>query len=223
MRKAVNLYKTGLLWLAGVCCFAVLERMHSRKMFKKESRKRMSDGSLRCLLMSLSGGTGAILCTRIMRTGFAACIAFLFLCILELSALADVDTLEIPDGLMGSLAALGLLSLRAMPEISLFSRVIGAGTAIPFLILAVMIPGAFGGGDIKLIAAGGFFLGAERSVCALFIAVLSGGLWGCRLVLLHKIGRKEYMAFGPFLCLGMAAALFWGEKMIRWYLAPFFP
>lgn len=181
----------------------------------------MSNGSLRCLLMSLSGGTGAILCTRIMRTGFAACIAFLFLCILELAALADLDTLEIPDVLMGSLAVLGLFSLWGIPEISLFSRVIGAGTAIPFLILAVMIPGAFGGGDIKLIAAGGFFLGAGRSVCALFIAVLGGGLWGCRLML-HKSGRKKYMAFGPFLCLGMAAALFWGEKMIRWYLAPFF-
>ena len=49
----------------------------------------------------------------------------------------------------------------------LLGAVIIAG---PMLILALLIPGAFGGGDIKLMAASGLFLGTASIVCAMFLA-----------------------------------------------------
>ena len=78
--------------------------------------------------------------------------------------------------------------------------------SIPLLFLAVMFPGSFGGGDIKLMAAGGFFLGMERIVRAFVIAILFAGVYCLWKILVEKANKKTVFALGPFLCAGMVVA-----------------
>jgi leader peptidase (prepilin peptidase)/N-methyltransferase len=72
----------------------------------------------------------------------------------------------------------------------------------------LFIPGGFGGGDIKLMAAAGIVLGWKGNVFAFFIAALLGGVYGIYLLVTKKKGRKEHFAFGPFLSIGIAVSLY---------------
>lgn len=72
-------------------------------------------------------------------------------------------------------------------------------------------PVAMGFGDVKLAAMIGAFLGPERLLLALAVAVVAGAVFG----LVHKVLRGESrIPFGPYLALGGVAALFWGEGLI---------
>ncbi len=76
-----------------------------------------------------------------------------------------------------------------------------------------------GGGDIKLAAMMGSFLGMESLVVAVFIALLSGSLVSVVLIGLGRKSRKDVIPFGPFLALGGMTAYFWGSAIFSWYLA----
>ncbi len=82
-------------------------------------------------------------------------------------------------------------------------------------LLAVAIVGkwifkkdAMGGGDIKLMAGVGAFIGWEKVLFAIFIASVLGSIVGILLILFKKIVKKQEIAFGPYLALGSYAVLF---------------
>lgn len=74
-----------------------------------------------------------------------------------------------------------------------------------------------GGGDIKLIAMIGAFLGWQSVLLTIFIGALLGSLVGLFLILVSGKGRKYPIPFGPFLSLGALASLFWGSEILWWY------
>ena len=88
---------------------------------------------------------------------------------------------------------------------------------MPILLLCLVIPGAFGGGDIKLMAAAGLLLGWQHTLLAAFLAVLGGGGYGAYLLARKLADRKDHFAFGPFLCTGIVLALLVGEPILQWY------
>ncbi len=144
-----------------------------------------------------------------------AAVAGLFLGVLAVVAQTDRKTMTIPDQLV--LAALGvsLLSILFFPELGLTDRIIGLCSAsLPLLVITLCIPGAFGGGDIKLMAACGVFLGWRHSLLALGIAIFLGAAYGARMLAAGKAQRKSRIAFGPFLCMGMAITVLWGEQVL---------
>lgn len=77
---------------------------------------------------------------------------------------------------------------------------------------------AMGGGDIKLGAFLGLFLGRYVLV-ALFLSFLVGAVVGLTLILLGKASRKTLLPFGPYLSLGGLVALFYGQQLWTFYLA----
>jgi leader peptidase (prepilin peptidase)/N-methyltransferase len=149
----------------------------------------------------------------------AAALYFGVLCILLVITLIDAETMEIPNGLVLALFICGILAILVAPGLSLLSRVIGAlCISVPLLVVTLIIPNAFGGGDVKLMAAAGFRLGWQGALVAAFIGILIGGGWGVYLMASKKKGAKEHFAFGPALCAGITAALFFGPHLISWYL-----
>ena len=86
------------------------------------------------------------------------------------------------------------------------------------LAIAVVSRGGMGGGDIKLAAFMGLFLGPRLVGLALFLAFLVGGLVGIALLVSGKKGRKDAVPFGPYLALGGVLALLQGGNIISWYL-----
>ena len=138
------------------------------------------------------------------------CLAFVLLCV----TVIDLDTMEIPDGLLVLGAVAGLIwvgfsldgadSLDVLPDVLLGA----AAGGLPLLILNRLVwivvkkPG-FGYGDVKLMAMAGLFLGWHGVFVAYFVAFVAGGVCGAALLLMGKAERGSYLAFGPFLCLGI--------------------
>lgn len=87
-----------------------------------------------------------------------------------------------------------------------------------FFLVAVLSRGGMGGGDIKLIAMIGAFLGWQAVLLTIFLGALSGAMVGIGLMLLKKRGRKDPLPFGPFLALGALLAMVWGHDVLFWYL-----
>ncbi|OEG71230.1 hypothetical protein ATZ36_15625 [Candidatus Endomicrobiellum trichonymphae] len=65
-----------------------------------------------------------------------------------------------------------------------------------------------GGGDIKLMAGVGAFIGWEKALFAVFIAAVMGGIAGLILLAAKKIEKKGYIPFGPFLSTASFITLF---------------
>ncbi|NTV29238.1 MAG: prepilin peptidase [Candidatus Omnitrophica bacterium] len=75
---------------------------------------------------------------------------------------------------------------------------------------------AMGGGDVKLLAMIGAFLGWKLAVLTFFIAPFFGAIVG----VVEKIRTKESaIAYGPYLVLGALISLFWGNLIIRWVIS----
>ena len=84
-------------------------------------------------------------------------------------------------------------------------------------ILSILIPGAFGGGDIKFMAVSGFLLGKEKIICSMACAVMLAGGYCLIMLKCGKLTRKDEFAFGPFLVLGIMMTLFAGDQLILWF------
>lgn len=146
-------------------------------------------------------------------------LSFALLSLLTVIAFIDIDTMEIPNSLQVVGIVIALASVFAFPEVKLSARIIGLFSVSVFMLaLAIAVPGAFGGGDIKLMAVMGFYLGWKYILTAFFIAILTGGMWGIYLLAVKKKKGKDQFAFGPFLCIGIAVTIFCGEPLLEWYL-----
>lgn len=68
---------------------------------------------------------------------------------------------------------------------------------------------AFGGGDIKLLAACGAYMGAEGALWTLLLASFIGSGVSIALIAAKKIRRSDYVPFGPFLAAGALVYMFY--------------
>lgn len=189
---------------------------------------------IRDTLIEIAGGALAVLCAWCRRGDpLGAVMIYAFISVLTVVYFIDMDTMEIPDGCHIAIAVLAvavtvldmfsqgtfLSGIYTPTGITIIQRLIGLiCISLPMLIIALVIPGAFGGGDIKLMAAGGLFLGVRLTVVSAVLAVLAGGTWGIILLASRKKGRKEHFAFGPFLAAGMVLSIFAGDALAGWYM-----
>jgi leader peptidase (prepilin peptidase)/N-methyltransferase len=75
-----------------------------------------------------------------------------------------------------------------------------------------------GGGDVKLLAMIGAFLGWKAVILTILLGSLIGSIIGLIVMMIKGKDLKYAIPFGPFLSLGAAVSLFYGENLIRWYL-----
>lgn len=239
----VNLFiKEGLLWLLravmGICIFGFLQRaaypLPKRGHVRREERisiraflVKYAGGTVKCDdgMVKYAGGIGFVCCGLRFGTGASGLLslpgllAFCYLCILLLVSLSDLETRRIDDRFQAGIVLIGLLSLWLDMGHTLPERCIGVfAVSLPMLLFSVAASGAFGGGDIKLMASSGFLLGWRGIVAAMFLGLLAGGCYALIQMLRKKVGSKDRIAFGPFLALGLAAALFWGDQIAERYL-----
>lgn len=149
-------------------------------------------------------------------TPYAALTCLLASSLIVLSII-DIRTREIPAGINIFILILGIaatiLDLRNfMPHlIGLFA------ISLPlYLILLITHGRGIGGGDIKLMAACGLFLGFKLIVLGFFLGCLAASVVHLLLMALKKADRS--LSFGPYLSLGIFIALIWGNSLINWYL-----
>lgn len=76
-----------------------------------------------------------------------------------------------------------------------------------------------GGGDIKLLAMMGAFLGWKAVPFIIFVSSLIGSVIGVSIMLMQKKDSKLAIPFGPYLALGAILYIFYGRQLIHWYLS----
>lgn len=93
--------------------------------------------------------------------------------------------------------------------------IVGGGL---FFLIALLSRGGMGGGDIKMMAMVGSFLGWKGVLMTTLIASVTGSIIGLCLILFKGKNRKTAIPFGPFLALGCIVTLFSGNFIFNWYL-----
>jgi prepilin peptidase CpaA len=101
----------------------------------------------------------------------------------------DVRERRIPNALtLGALAVAIIIRATAGIEVvgaGLLGALVGFSVALPFFLV-----GGLGGGDLKLIAAIGAFLGPGRLFFALLITALVGGVMAVTTIIRRKAGLE---------------------------------
>ena len=150
-----------------------------------------------------------------LNAALKALVSFAIAMILICIAVIDIDRMEIPDELLIVLIVPAIVSIFVFQNISMIERVIGAFcVALPLYLLNFVIKDAFGGGDIKLYFVCGFILGWKNTLLSMAVAFLIGGGYATICLLAKKIKRKQHIAFGQYICIGVYLSLLFGEEIL---------
>ena len=140
----------------------------------------------------------------------------LFSALLTLSVI-DFRTYEIPPGINWFIFGLGLI--RVITDLTHWlDYAVGLLSVSVFLFLLIIITKGrgMGGGDMKLMAATGIVLGWKCNILAFLLGCIIGSVVHLLRMKLTKEGHV--LALGPYLAVGVAIAILWGEKLIAWYM-----
>ena len=150
----------------------------------------------------------------------------------------DIDHRIIPDEIDLPGIALGVilsavyppLHSRPQPWDSVFSSpviislasslsgiIVGGGMLMALAVFGKMAfkKEAMGGGDIKLIAMIGAFMGWQFALLTIFLSAVIGSIIG---FIMKLKTSSSYIPYGPYLALGALISVFFGEEIILWYL-----
>ena len=75
-----------------------------------------------------------------------------------------------------------------------------------------------GGGDIKLLAMIGAFLGWKPVLLTMLIGAILGAIVGVALIVFKVLRRDQYLPFGPFLAFGAIISMFFHQELFSWYI-----
>ena len=185
----------------------------------RSCRKRIS---WRYPLVELTSGVLLLLLVRRVENPILLVPQAFFLLALLAVAWIDLDTQTIPDVVTIPGVGLGLAaSLFAPPGFA--GAILGAlcGGASLWLVGAAYeratgVPG-MGGGDVKLAAMMGAFLGVGGVFGAIFLASLAGSVFGMLLIARGKGSRRTAIPFGTFLAPAAIALCLFGDSLLRLY------
>src|SRR4026207_565501 len=155
-------------------------------------------------------------------TWTAALYALLFSALVVVTG-TDLSHKIIPNVITLPGMVVGLLGAATVLPVGVINSVVGLTVGGGLLwLLAWLSPYLFGkegmgGGDIKLRAMIGAFLGWKPALLTIMIGSLTGSIIGISLIALRITKRDDYIPFGPFLVLGALLSLFFAQPLLDWY------
>ena len=158
-------------------------------------------------------GWSALLVPRLL---FACAMIVLFAIDLEHHLLPNVITL--PS------IAIGLISSAVLPPgivDALIGVVVGGGVLWLIGEAYFRYSGheGMGGGDVKMLAMIGAFLGWKLVLVTLVLSSVAGSLIGLFVILIKRGGMKYALPYGTFLALGALVASLAGDQIVNWYVS----
>lgn len=177
--------------------------------------------SLQYPTVELINGLGYIVIIFIKGFSLISILFCLLFSLFIAISMIDWRTFEIPFGLNIAIFILAVIRIILEYE-NIISHLIGFVVISGFMILSLIIGriikgiDAFGGGDIKLMAAAGLFVGAKEVMLAFFIGCILGAV--IHTLRMKVSGVDHILAFGPYLCAGLLISMLFGEEIINWYL-----
>lgn len=170
--------------------------------------------------------TACVMLILFLRFGLSVSFAVYALLVAALIVVTfiDFDHQIIPDEISLSGVILGFLASFFLPEpgwaSSLAGIVVGWGSLALVFYVYLWLTGreGMGGGDAKLLAMLGAFLGWKAVPFIIFTSSLVGSVVGLSLMGLQRKGRHLAIPFGPYLAMGAVLYIFYGPQLINWYL-----
>jgi leader peptidase (prepilin peptidase)/N-methyltransferase len=172
--------------------------------------------------------TGGLTLAAVLRFGVTpgAAAACLLLWALVALTFIDFDTQLLPDSITLPLLWTGLIANTAglVPGVSLRDAVIGAIAGyvalwtIYWLFRIIRGKEGMGYGDFKLLSALGAWLGWQMLPLIVLLSSFVGAAIGIGLVVFKGRDHQIPLAFGPYLAIAGAIALFFGRSLIALYL-----
>lgn len=144
---------------------------------------------------------------------------FLFVASLVVITVIDIHHRIIPDVISLGGTVLGFLLSLHFLDIDIIESLMGILVGGGFLLILAWTYFKFtsregmGGGDIKLAAMIGAFLGYKSILLVLFLSSILGSFWGLFMILLKKESLRAALPFGPFLAGAALITLFYGDLL----------
>jgi leader peptidase (prepilin peptidase)/N-methyltransferase len=208
----------GLLDLLPVFSFLILK-----------GRCRYCQGSLNPRMPFVELITGSLYVALLFRFGlqWRLLLYGILTSVLIAVSIIDLEWMIIPDPLviLGVCAAMIFIFCGQGPDI--FDALTGAVAGGGFLFMMgvcskwILKKDGMGGGDIKLMAMSGLYLGWRYTLLALVFASALGGIAALALVLKDRKNLQAEMPFGPLLSIGVLCAVFFGNSVLEVYLRRF--
>ncbi|TSC89462.1 MAG: leader peptidase (prepilin peptidase) / N-methyltransferase [Microgenomates group bacterium Gr01-1014_5] len=151
-----------------------------------------------------------------------ATLPFLLLIVMVLMALAviDIERQILPDALVYILGLIFAVYFILFANNLLFSHLLWGYLSFLFFLTIYLVTKrrGMGFGDVKLSFVLGSFLGFEQSILWLFGAFTLGAVAGLILLAVRRAKLGLPIPFGPFLLVSFWLTVFYGEKIVGWYL-----
>lgn len=145
---------------------------------------------------------------KIIILGIVSCLIVIFFSDLKYHLISDY--IQVSFFLFSLL--FHLIVFNQLPYYLLSGLIVGLSI---FLIYYLSKERAMGLGDVYLALNIGFLLGWQAGFLALYIAFVTGAVFGTILILLKKKKIKSKISFGPFLVIGTIIMLFYGDKIME--------
>lgn len=143
-------------------------------------------------------------------------LCLLFSALLALS-LIDFKTYEIPVGFQYVIFVLAVCRM-ILDRANWSEHVIGffAVSVVLYLMYVISKGAAIGGGDVKLMAVCGLFVGWKLIIFAFLLGCIVGSV--VHIIRMKLSGESHVLAMGPYLSIGVFVAALWGNQILTWYL-----
>lgn len=135
----------------------------------------------------------------------------------------DLETTDVyfKTTLSGSIAGIILIITGKFIGYNVWEYIYGALLGGGVIAIIVLLTRGMGWGDAEICFLCGLFLGLRMTLLMLFISFVFGGIFGAVLLILRKKSRKDYIPFGPFITLAALFCIYFGERILNWYLSLF--
>ena len=149
-------------------------------------------------------------------------ITSIYFALFILIFVTDMEHRLILHAITGPAIAFALIA--SLATVTPISALLGAGIGFGFFLLVYLIgglifgSGALGFGDVTLATLIGATAGFPLVIVALLVGILVGGITSFFLLVTGRRRPRSKIPYGPFLLLGAAVALLWGQQIIDWYL-----
>lgn len=181
--------------------------------------------SFRYPAVELAAGLTALSVYAAYGPSVQALVYFAFIATLWVVTLIDIDHRIIPDAISLPGIPIFFLASLALPGMtvkeSVLGILIGGGSlyAIALAYSVIQKADGMGGGDIKLLAMIGALVGWKGVLFTLFASSALGTVTGIGLMIANGKTMKMAVPFGPFLSAGAVVYIFFGSRLIDWYLS----
>ena len=170
--------------------------------------------------------TGGLFVLVLWTFGFswATLVYWLLAALLVVITFIDLDHQIVPDIISLPGILVGFFCSFLIPWLGIIDSLLGILVGGGSLLLVAWVyellakREGMGGGDIKLLAMLGAFLGWKAIFPIIFMASMAGSLVGVPLMLIKNKNSKLALPFGPFLAFAAMIQLLWGDALLNWYL-----